>query len=783
MWENLLRVDWARLTHAYGWARDVPRILRNMVAPDEQTQKAGWDHFWGAVNHQGDFYDATVAAIPFLVAAVAEPQVADRAAILDYFRQRWLDAPIYGGDPMLAEPPGGVDVPTPLRSDADLTADAPALADTSAEAANEEFDISSYRPMDLCAWQTGRAILAGRPTFERLLNDPDREVAAAASILLLLWPETRRAGKRGLIRVIEHETDPVAQARWILEFAVYGERDDAATYAEWAAPQRPATVRAAAALAWAWVVNPAPLARAAAVALDDTSTPQSDAFARLPWVGVYHRGPWILPANAADVILRLTDNNDHELRWRAVQGLAPGRETVKHLTAAQVVPVLVRRLADPDNRVRAAASFALSRLGETILAIEPTAVSRLLRALDDTDSSACGHAARLLAAVSGHLTPAQRTQAVVAVERAARRFAGKSQCHVMFDSMWVQAAPFLKEQQAALRKPIEWNVPELLAAFFWCDKQDGRLPPEECDRRLAEAYARAPQQTIAVAMRAARAGQDRAGAIGAALWLMTLGPAAEPALEALDAMAAGKLDDYAREQARDAAAFIRRSLVVTPESHGHAESTGHTPSVRERLALLSRELDASAAPAPTHGALIPGLIDSLEHPDAYVRAGAATILAKMTMAAPAASLAIPILEKLLADDGFAEVGVTGTYRCAGRLYHWRKERRCPRASALEAMFALGQVPAGDRVLRAMLAESTHAAIVCGKTALPHQFLIAQWRSAVAAAGGLAIADPLIRAARQQCRRDAWSGQDTDCSGFACEAELAGVIGQLSGRLV
>ena len=38
MWDNLLRVDWGRLIHAYGRAHDVPKILMNMVSLDEQTR-------------------------------------------------------------------------------------------------------------------------------------------------------------------------------------------------------------------------------------------------------------------------------------------------------------------------------------------------------------------------------------------------------------------------------------------------------------------------------------------------------------------------------------------------------------------------------------------------------------------------------------------------------------------------------------------------------------------------------------------------------------------------
>lgn len=59
----LLRVDWKSLTHAYGHAQDVPAMLCGMLARDADERAKSWDNFWGAVNHQGDFYDSTVACI------------------------------------------------------------------------------------------------------------------------------------------------------------------------------------------------------------------------------------------------------------------------------------------------------------------------------------------------------------------------------------------------------------------------------------------------------------------------------------------------------------------------------------------------------------------------------------------------------------------------------------------------------------------------------------------------------------------------------------------------
>ena len=84
-------------------------MLRDMIAKDEERRNAGWQRFEGAVNHQGDYYDSTVAVIPFLIEVITSANTPDRADILNYLRTRWLDAPAYGGDPSMTEPPGGVE--------------------------------------------------------------------------------------------------------------------------------------------------------------------------------------------------------------------------------------------------------------------------------------------------------------------------------------------------------------------------------------------------------------------------------------------------------------------------------------------------------------------------------------------------------------------------------------------------------------------------------------------------------------------------------------------------
>ena len=59
-----------------------------------------------------------------------------------------------------------------------------------------------------------------------------------------------------------------------------------------------------------------------------------------------------------------------------------GGEKAKLLSAAQVVPVLVKSLSDDYNRIWASAVLGLSERGESVLEVEPNVVPLLIRALE-----------------------------------------------------------------------------------------------------------------------------------------------------------------------------------------------------------------------------------------------------------------------------------------------------------------------------------------------------------------------------------------------------------------
>ncbi len=72
---------WQELEHAYGRAADIPPLLaqlRNL--PKSEDESEPWSSLWSALAHQGDVYDASFAAVPHVIAALAlAPAEADES--------------------------------------------------------------------------------------------------------------------------------------------------------------------------------------------------------------------------------------------------------------------------------------------------------------------------------------------------------------------------------------------------------------------------------------------------------------------------------------------------------------------------------------------------------------------------------------------------------------------------------------------------------------------------------------------------------------------------------
>ncbi|RST11608.1 HEAT repeat domain-containing protein [Streptomyces sp. WAC05374] len=144
MFTGIDEVDWASLGHAYGPADDVPDLLRGLASPDPVEREVALDGMYGAVHHQGDVYDSTLACIPFLLELVAEPEVQDRGCVIE-----------------LLTSIGGID----LDGDDELE---------ELDPDDEEFEDAANYAM------AAAAVAAGADVFLGLVGDDDREVRMAA---------------------------------------------------------------------------------------------------------------------------------------------------------------------------------------------------------------------------------------------------------------------------------------------------------------------------------------------------------------------------------------------------------------------------------------------------------------------------------------------------------------------------------------------------------------------------------------------------------------------------
>ncbi|GAA2513796.1 PBS lyase [Streptomyces gobitricini] len=144
MFTGIDEVDWASLGHAYGPADDVPGLLRGLASPDPMEREVALDGMYGAVHHQGDVYDSTLACIPFLLELVARPEVQDRGCVIE-----------------LLTSIGGID----LGGDDELD---------ELDPEDEEFEDAANYAM------AAAAVAAGADVFLALVGDDDREVRLAA---------------------------------------------------------------------------------------------------------------------------------------------------------------------------------------------------------------------------------------------------------------------------------------------------------------------------------------------------------------------------------------------------------------------------------------------------------------------------------------------------------------------------------------------------------------------------------------------------------------------------
>lgn len=76
---------WSELEHVYGTASDIPPLLAQLSSlPGSSGESEPWFSLWSALAHQGDVYDASFAAVPYVVQALASAPLRAEAVYFQF---------------------------------------------------------------------------------------------------------------------------------------------------------------------------------------------------------------------------------------------------------------------------------------------------------------------------------------------------------------------------------------------------------------------------------------------------------------------------------------------------------------------------------------------------------------------------------------------------------------------------------------------------------------------------------------------------------------------------
>ncbi|MFB4297290.1 HEAT repeat domain-containing protein [Actinomadura sp. NTSP31] len=227
-------VDWAGLSHAYGPADDVPANLLALRVPDEEERLTALYELHASIYHQGNRYEASAHAVPFLLALAADPVTPGRDDLM------YLATGMAIGHDE-AHLPSGVGIEDWRREVARMRAADPAdeerrldawveeaagpgerasrkrqreLLDAGAVLSNAEAELAAYD-----------AVRAGLPAVRGLLTDGDASVRAAAAYTLGWFPEEAAASVPALRTLLGAETDPAVTANALVSAGLLDDRD------------------------------------------------------------------------------------------------------------------------------------------------------------------------------------------------------------------------------------------------------------------------------------------------------------------------------------------------------------------------------------------------------------------------------------------------------------------------------------------------------------------------------------------------------------------------------
>ena len=80
--EQLYQVAWEHLSHAYGPASDTPLHLLALLSNQVEEREYALEMLWSSICHQGSVYEASVAAVPFLIQILQQVPDEQKSSIL-----------------------------------------------------------------------------------------------------------------------------------------------------------------------------------------------------------------------------------------------------------------------------------------------------------------------------------------------------------------------------------------------------------------------------------------------------------------------------------------------------------------------------------------------------------------------------------------------------------------------------------------------------------------------------------------------------------------------------
>lgn len=200
MLENLDRIDWSNLGHAYGPADDVPDLLRSLASADEDERSNAIYELHGNIWHQGTVYQATAYAVPFLLELLESPKVEGKDELLV----------------LLADLARGTSYHDVHQY----------LSHHKEEAKEQEWQDKIKKELGWVS-DVKAAVKAGENLYLGLLNDADARMRDAAAYVLASLERPSLKLAEAVWRRLEKEKEERVQVSLMLAFGFLAERREA----------------------------------------------------------------------------------------------------------------------------------------------------------------------------------------------------------------------------------------------------------------------------------------------------------------------------------------------------------------------------------------------------------------------------------------------------------------------------------------------------------------------------------------------------------------------------